>query len=100
MFTLCTFGDWILPIRAVSRGNASDPTLGDDERNVLGVGPALGRRNHRAIMRPSPTSGPGAPRAWIATPTSVSESRRGSPLPLRRAFEVLLTGGTRFGRLC
>lgn len=38
-----------LPIRPVSRGNVSDPTLGDDERNVLGSGPALGRRNHRAI---------------------------------------------------
>ena len=49
MFTLCTFGDWILPIRPVSLGNVYDPTLGDDERNVLGSGPALGRRNHRAI---------------------------------------------------
>ena len=38
-----------LPIRPVSRGNVYDPTLGDDERNVLGSGPALGRRNHRAI---------------------------------------------------
>ena len=38
-----------LPIRPVFLGNVYDPTFGDDERNFLGVEPAVGRRNHRAL---------------------------------------------------
>jgi acyl-CoA thioesterase I len=38
-----------LPIRPVFLGNVYDPTFGDDARNFLGVEPARGRRNHRAL---------------------------------------------------
>jgi len=38
-----------LPIRPVFLATVYDPTFGDDERNFLGVEPAMGRRNHSAI---------------------------------------------------
>jgi lysophospholipase L1-like esterase len=38
-----------LPIRPVLLGNVYDPTFGDDQRNFLGVDPALGRTNHQRI---------------------------------------------------
>ena len=66
-----------LPIRPVSRGNVSDPTLGDDERNVLGSGPALGRRNHRAINESI---------AEVGTRCDARGSPR--PRPCRRAVVV------------
>ncbi len=38
-----------LPIRPVLVGNIYDPTLGDDQRNFLGVEPAVARANHRRM---------------------------------------------------
>lgn len=38
-----------LPIRPVFLGNVYDPTFGDDQRNFLGVDPALGRANHQRL---------------------------------------------------
>jgi acyl-CoA thioesterase-1 len=38
-----------LPIRPVLLGNVYDPTLGDDQRNFLGVDPAIARTNLQRI---------------------------------------------------
>ena len=38
-----------LPIRPVLIGSVYDPTFGDDELNVFGVEPDLGRANHRRV---------------------------------------------------
>lgn len=38
-----------LPIRPLLIGNVYDPTFGDDERNFLGVEPAVGRANHHRV---------------------------------------------------
>ncbi|MBW4421827.1 MAG: SGNH/GDSL hydrolase family protein [Myxacorys californica WJT36-NPBG1] len=38
-----------LPIRPVLLGNVYDPTLGDDNRNFLGVDPAIARKNLQRI---------------------------------------------------
>jgi acyl-CoA thioesterase I len=38
-----------LPIRPVLIGSVYDPTFGDDELNVFGVDPELGRENHRRV---------------------------------------------------
>ena len=38
-----------LPLRPVYLGNVYDPTFGDDQRNFLGVDPALARQSHQRL---------------------------------------------------